>query len=151
MSASQSPVRETAPPTSGEIREPWREWGLALITLGIYAVVRHYRVNRELRDFGIEVDPIRAVLAYFPGGMILVPLLVTVHRTAKRIGVAQETAGLTPSISPELCTIGSIFLALHIPYEQGELNRAWQADAKSTIPTTPTTTNHSTTRALEDR
>ena len=121
-------------PSIGESKSPWKEWGLAVVTLGIYAAVRHYRVNRELRDFGVEVDPLKALLAFVPGGLVLVPLLITVHRTAQRVAVAQETSGLTPSIRPELSALGSIFAWLHVPYEQTELNRAWQAEAAQTAP-----------------
>ena len=131
-----SPTGATRP-SIGEVRNPWMEWGLTLVTLGIYAAVRHYRVNRELRDFGVEVDPLKALFAFVPGGLVLVPLLITVHRTAQRVAVAQETSGLAPSIRPELSVVCSIFAWLHVPYEQAELNRAWDAEAAQSIPIAP--------------
>lgn len=121
--ARRSPVR-------GAIQYPWKQWGLAVITFGIYAAVRHYVINRELRDFGVEVDPMRALLAFFPGGLVLVPYLITNYRTGERIAVAQETAGLAPTSRPELSALASVFVLLQVPYQQTELNRAWEADAR---------------------
>jgi hypothetical protein len=121
-------------PVSGAIQHPWKQWGLAVITFGVYAAVRHYEINRELRDYGIEVDPMKALLAFFPGGLVLVPYLITNYRTGERIGVAQETAGLTPTASPELSALASVFVLLQVPYQQTELNRAWEADAQGHTP-----------------
>ncbi|MCP3976599.1 MAG: DUF4234 domain-containing protein, partial [bacterium] len=113
----------------GAQRHPWKEWGLAIITLGIYAAVNHYRINRELRDFGVDVDPLKALIALVPGGLLIIPPFVTIYRTSQRIAVAQETTGLTPTIRPELSAIGSVIALVHIVYQQSQLNRAWQADA----------------------
>ena len=116
-------------PLTGVVRPPWREWLLSVVTLGVYAAVRHHRVNRELRDFGIDVDPAKALLAFFPGALLGIPYLVTVHRTASRIRVAQETAGLAPTIEPAVSTLLSILVFCHIPCEQATLNAVWRADA----------------------
>ena len=116
-------------PARGEERARWREWAIAVVTFGVFAAVIHYRTNRELRDYGIDVNPTAALFAFFPGALVVVPYLVTVHRTAERIGVAQETAGLRPSIRPPRCTVSSVFAFLHIPHQQSELNRVWRADA----------------------
>jgi len=112
-------------PVSGRVRTPWTQWLLTIATLGIYVIVHHWTINRELRDFGVEVDPTKAALAVFPGGLVVVPYLVTVHRTGTRIGVAQETIGLGPSMRPGLGTVASLLAALHVPYLQSELNRVW--------------------------
>ncbi len=115
-------------PLPGLVRSPLNQWLLVIVTLGIYLVVHHWTINRELRDFGVEVDPTRATLAVFPGGLVVVPYLVTVHRTGARIGVAQETVGLTPSIRPGLGTVAAMFAAAQIPYLQSELNQVWRAE-----------------------
>jgi hypothetical protein len=126
--ASRGPVR-------GAERDPWTSWVLAVATLGVHGAVLHYRTNRELRDFGLDVRPTMSVVAFFPGVLLVVPFLVTVHRTAARIAVAQETTGLRPSIRAARCTVTSPFALLHIPYQQSELNRAWRADAIQEEPT----------------
>ena len=115
-------------PVPGQVRSPLNQWLLAIVTLGVYLVAHHWTINRELRDFGVEVDPTRAALAVFPGGLVVVPYLVTVHRTGARIGVAQETVGLAPSIQPGLGTVVSLFAAAQVPYLQSELNRVWRAE-----------------------
>ena len=114
----------------GQIRSPLNQWLLAIVTFGVYLVAHHWTINRELRDFGVEVDPTKAALAVFPGGLVLVPYLVTVHRTGARIGVAQETVGLTPSIQPGVGTVVSLFAAAQVPYLQSELNRVWRAESE---------------------
>lgn len=121
-------------PVPGVARDPWKQWGLAVITLGVYAAVRHFRVNRELRDFGIEVDPTMALLAFFPGGLLLIPYLITNYQTGQRIAVAQETVGLAPTSSGELCAFASLIALLHVPYQQTELNRAWATDPRHQTP-----------------
>jgi hypothetical protein len=115
-------------PTSGQVRRPVTEWVLAVVTLGVYAAIRHHRVNRELRDFGVEVEPWVALFAFFPGVTLVVPFFVTVHRTSERIRVAQETVGLTTSAVPWRSAVLSIFAFAHIPFEQAALNAVWHAD-----------------------
>jgi hypothetical protein len=105
-------------------------WVLSVLTFGIFAAVRHYQINRELRDFGIDVHPVNALLAFFPGGLVLAPYLITNFRTSERIAVAQETTGLPPTVRPELSTLASLLVFAHVPYQQTELNRAWEADQK---------------------
>ncbi|MCP5034040.1 MAG: DUF4234 domain-containing protein [Actinomycetia bacterium] len=129
MHTTRSLAASSHPPVPGAQRHPWKEWGLAIITLGIYAAVNHYRINRELRDFGVDVDPLKALIALVPGGLLIIPPFVTIYRTSQRIAVAQETTGLTPTIRPELSAIGSVIALVHIVYQQSQLNRAWQADA----------------------
>jgi hypothetical protein len=114
-------------PRTGAVRSPPRVWLLAVVTLGVYAVVHHYVVNRELRDFGVEVRPAVSVLALVPGAVAVVPPFVTLWRTSDRIGVAQETVGLTPSTSGPVGAL-SIVLWLFAPNHQRELNKVWSAD-----------------------
>jgi hypothetical protein len=71
-------------------RSPWAAALLPIITLGIYHLVWWYRVNRELRDFGrargydLGQNPTLSLLALFPGGLIVVPALVSYWRGTKR-------------------------------------------------------------------
>ena len=108
------------------------QWILSVVTLGVNLVVHHWTINRELSRFGVEVDPTRAALAVFPGGLVVVPYLVTVHRTATRVAVAQETLGLTPTIRPLLAVAASL-ATLQVPYLQSQLNRVWRADAAQRV------------------
>lgn len=121
-------------PHAGAPRSPRKQWGLAVVTFGIYAAVHHYRRNRELRDFGLDVDPLKATLAFFPGCLLLVPYLITAYRTGQRIAVAQETADLSPSIRPELSCVAALIAFLQVPYHQSQLNRVWAAHAAEVSP-----------------
>ena len=114
-------------PKSGSMRSPRRVWALAVVTLGGYAVWHHHQLNRELRDFGVDVRPIVSTLALFPGVVVIVPALVTLWRTSNRLRVAQETVGLVPSADPFRSMI-SLLAALFEPYHQREANRVWCAE-----------------------
>jgi hypothetical protein len=142
-----STTTDVSGPRTGEIRSPWREWLLSIVTLGVYAAVRHHRVNRELRDFGVDVDPVKALLAFFPGAILGIPYLVTVHRTSARIRIAQETAGLTPTIEPVVSTLLSIVCFAHVPQEQATLDDVWRADAATTRPPASPTPHPTTSSA----
>ncbi len=120
------PVRSPIP---GLIQEPWKAWALTALTAGIYGIVHHYRLNRELRDFGVEVDPVKSTLAFFPGAILLIPFLITLYRTGQRIGVAQETATLTPTALGWTSLLAGLVLFISIPYHQSELNKVWRVEA----------------------
>lgn len=118
----------TTLPSTGVVRSPLAVWMLALVTLGVYGVVRHYVVNRELRDFGVEVNPALSTLAVVPGSLLLAPPLVSVWRTASRIAVAQETAGGQPTSRPEVALASTFALLTVVAYTQRELNRVWELE-----------------------
>ena len=80
-------------------------WAVALlpfITLGIYNLVWWYKINRELRDYGqakghdLGQNPTNSVLAFFPGGLIVIPALVSLWRGTKRVQAAAGVAGKEP-------------------------------------------------------
>jgi Domain of unknown function (DUF4234) len=103
----------------------WLVW--PIITLGIYSLVWWYKINRETHDFDtrIEVSPGVAVLAFFPGGFLLVPPFVTVFRTGKRIREAELAAGVPNPMSPGLGLLLSFLVSLHVIYMQSHLNELW--------------------------
>src|SRR5437764_15038381 len=85
-----------------KLRSPWAAALLPFITLGIYHLVWWDRINRELRDYGrakgydLGQSPANSTLALFPGGLIIVPALVTYWRGAKRVREAGGGAGPVP-------------------------------------------------------
>jgi hypothetical protein len=124
---------------SVKIRRPWGVFLLAVVTLGVYYLVWYYKVNRELRDFGrsfgppnqIEVDPAMAVIAITLGSLIVVPPFVSMYRTFKRIGMAEDLADtpdqrVSPGIGFLYYLIAVIFLPVELPYAQSHLNRVWR-------------------------
>ena len=117
-------------PVPGMIQEPWKAWALTIVTLGVYGLFHHYRLNRELDDFGVEVDPVKSALAYFPGAVLVVPYLITLYRTGQRIAIAQETNRLRPTARGWISPLAGLFVFLSVPYHQSELNMVWRAEAE---------------------
>jgi len=109
----------------GKRRSPFGVWVLTIVTFGIYGIVWHYKVNRELRDFhpSIQVNPGLAVLAlFFP-----IAGWCTVYNTGKRIAQAQQLAGMgNGGCSGALGVLLCFVFGLHPLYYQSELNRVWR-------------------------
>jgi hypothetical protein len=109
----------------GMTRSPVAVWLLLpIVTLGIYTLVWHYKINRELRDFhpSIQVDPGLALLAMF----IPIAYWVTIYNTGKRIAQAQQLSGMGSPCSGGLGVLGAFFFNLNSLYYQSQLNRLWR-------------------------
>src|SRR3954451_9882586 len=118
-----------------KIRSPWAAALLPLITLGIYHLVWWYRINREMRDYGkakgydLGQNPTNSVLALFPGGLIIVPALITYWRGTKRVMGASRLAGQEP-VNGWIAIILYLLIAPALwAYIQVSLNDVWQAEA----------------------
>jgi hypothetical protein len=118
-----------------KIRSPWAAALLPLITLGIYHLVWWYRINSELRDYGrangydLGQNPMNSLLALFPGGLIIVPALISYWRGTKRIQGAARIAGREP-ISGWIALI--LYLLINPAlwaYAQVSLNGVWRSTA----------------------
>ncbi len=122
---------------SMKIRSPWGTFFLALITFGIYYLVWYYKINRELRDYGIGTSPGTSLLAMTIGGLIIVPPFVSMWNTLGRIQQAEEKAGSETRISRGLGFIlyfvAVIFLPFEIPYIQEHLNNVWRQAATASL------------------
>jgi cbb3-type cytochrome oxidase subunit 3 len=111
-------------------RNPWGVLGLSIVTIGIYYFVWWYKINNEMKNYGIEVDPTKAVLAITLGAFILVPPYVSVYNTADRILKAQTKSGAADRIAPIIGLILMFVFSLAIPvYYQSQLNKVWDAEA----------------------
>ena len=120
-----------------KIRSPWAVALLPIITLGIYHLVWWYQINRELRDFGrskgydLGQNPTNSVLALFPGGLIIVPALITYWYGAKRVQGAAQVAGREP-ISGWIALILYLVVAPAMwAYMQISLNDVWRTEASA--------------------
>src|SRR5438270_1404738 len=77
LSARGAPVK---------IRNPWAPVLLPIITLGIYHLVWYYKIMAEMKAYGERngdaqlqtINPVRAVLAVFPGAYLLyIPMVIS--------------------------------------------------------------------------
>jgi hypothetical protein len=113
---------------TGKHRNPFLVWLVwPLITFGIYQLYWWYKINDEARrlDPSIEVNPVMSLLAVFPGGIIIVPLFVTVYRTGDRIRSMQRAAGNPPDVLPILGLLLVFIFGLYALYYQISLNGIW--------------------------
>lgn len=105
----------------GKDRSPAAILGLSIITLGIYCLVWHYKMNNEIHrhDPDIKVSPGLAVLAMcFP-----ITNLVSGYGTAARIRQMQLDDGLTQTISPVVALLLIILLGIGYPLYVGSAIR----------------------------
>jgi hypothetical protein len=118
-----------------KLRSPWAVALLPFITLGIYHLVWWYRINREMRDLGHDrgVDlgqsPTNSLLALFPGGLIIVPALVSYWRGTKRVMATGGIAGTEPVNGWIALILYIVLFPAFAAYLQVSLNHAWVAVA----------------------
>ena len=116
-------------------RSPLGAWGLLFLTIGIYYFVWYYKINNELRHYGIENSPATATLAVTLGAIVIVPPFVSYYRTADRILKAQDKGQASERIIP---VVGLILFVLFggfaMPYYQTQLNKVWDAEAARGAP-----------------
>jgi hypothetical protein len=101
--------------------------GLPLITLGIYSYVWIYKVNDEARRFlgDDSIRPALSVLAFFPGGLLIIPPFVAIYRLGKRIARMEAAAGSPNRAEPVVGLVLGFVFALYSLYYQDHLNGLW--------------------------
>lgn len=119
-----------------KVRSPWAAALLPFVTLGIYHLVWWYRINRELRDYGrakgydLGQSPVASLLALFPGGIIVIPALVSYWRGVKRVQGASRVAGREP-LNGWIAIILYLLLSPALwAYVQVSLNDVWRQEAE---------------------
>jgi hypothetical protein len=109
-------------------RGPIAIWFIALVTLGVYFFVWYYKINREAREYlGDEtIKPGVAVCAVLFGWiLILIPPIISILNTGKRIARMEAHAGVPDPISPGIGLLLFFVSRLDMPYMQEHLNRIW--------------------------
>jgi len=119
-----------------KIRSPWAVALLPIITLGIYHLVWWYKVNKELKAYGeskgydLGQNPTNSLLALFPGGLIVIPALITYWRGTKRVQGAAKVAGREP-VNGWIALVLYLVVSLGLwAYLQFSLNQIWQQEAE---------------------
>jgi hypothetical protein len=119
-----------------KVRSPWAVALLPIITLGIYHIVWWYKINKELKEYGeakgfdLGKNPTNSWLALFPGGIIIVPAIMTYINGTKRVQGAAKIAKKDP-VNGWLCLV--LFLVISIgmwAYLQMSLNAIWEQEAE---------------------
>jgi hypothetical protein len=125
-----------------KVRNPWAVALLPIVTLGIYHLVWWYRINKELKAYGeakgfdLGQNPTNSLLALFPGGLIIVPALVTYWRGTKRVQGASKVAGREP-VNGWIALILYLLLSPGMwAYLQVSVNHIWEQEAE-TLPGQP--------------
>ena len=108
---------------------------LGIITFGIYLIFYWYFVNREMADYGqakgtkeLGDSPGKSVLAVTLGALIIVPAILSIINTFKRVQATQRIAGSASTING---WIGLLLILVFSPafyaYMQSGLNDAWRS------------------------
>ena len=118
-----------------KVRSPWAVALLPFITLGIYHLVWWYKINKELKAYGqakgfdLGQNPTNSLLALFPGGIIIIPALITYWRGTKRVMGASKIAGREP-VNGWIAIILYLLLSPALwAYLQVSLNHLWEQEA----------------------
>ena len=137
MAAPEVPLKSGG--ANIKLRNPVTVLLLDLVTLGIYGLFWWYYANREMADLGrakgtteLGENPTNSVLALFPGGLIIVPAIITMINTGKRVKAAQRIAGRQEEANE---WIGLLLILVFAPvglwYFQEQLNKVWEVEAEA--------------------
>jgi hypothetical protein len=101
--------------------------GLPLITLGIYSFVWIYKVNDEARRFlgDNSIRPALSVLAFIPGGILIIPPFIAIYRLGTRIARMEAAAGSPNRAEPVVGLVLGFVFSLYSLYYQDHLNGLW--------------------------
>lgn len=134
-------------PETAKIRSLWAVALLPYVTLGIYQLVWYYKINREMRDLGrkrqvtgLGDSPGTSLLAVTLGALVIVPAIISVVNTYKRIKLSQQVTGVYPGdqINGWFVLLGFLLLApVAYAYEQDALNKVWNIDSGRAAPGAP--------------
>jgi hypothetical protein len=131
--AQEVPVGSEKP---AKIRSVWFVAIISIVTLGIYVPFWWYFINREMADYGrakgtheLGDSPGKSVLAVTLGALIIVPAIISIVNTFRRIQTAQRLTGAEGVING---WIGVLLLVVISPafyaYMQSGLNGAWRRE-----------------------
>jgi hypothetical protein len=110
-----------------------------LFFIPFYALFWYYFINRELADLGrskgtteLGDSPGTSVLALFPGGLIIVPAVISLYNTAGRIESAQRISGTAGEHINKV--IALLLMVIFSPiggwWYQNELNKVWALETE---------------------
>jgi hypothetical protein len=122
--------------STAKIRGPVAVAVLTLVTLGIYGIVWYYKVNREMADLGkatgrteeLGDSPGTSLLAVTLGALVIVPAIISIINTFKRVQALQRITGGGEPLNGWLgLVLYLVFSPALFGYMQSGLNPSWQA------------------------
>ncbi len=117
-----------------KVRNPWAVALLPFVTFGIYHLVWWYRINKEMKAYGESLgydlgrNPTNSVLALFPGGLIIVPALITYWRGTVRVQGTEALADREPINGWLVLVLWLIIQPAMWAYLQVSLNHVWEQE-----------------------
>ncbi len=119
-----------------KVRSLWAVALLPIITLGVYHIVWWYKINKELKEYGeakgfdLGQNPTNSWLALFPGGLIIIPAIMTYINGTKRVQGAAKIANKDP-VNGWLVLVLYLVLSIGMwAYLQSSLNAIWEQEAE---------------------
>jgi len=119
-----------------KVRNPWAVALLPFVTLGIYHLVWWYRINKEMKAYGESLgydlgrNPTNSLLAVFPGGLIIVPALITYWRGTNRVQGTEALADREPINGWLVLLLFFILPPGFGAYLQIALNHVWEQELR---------------------
>jgi hypothetical protein len=119
-----------------KVRNPWAVALLPFVTFGIYHLVWWYRINKEMSAYGESLgydlgrNPTNSVLALFPGGLIVVPALVTYWKGTVRVQGTEALADREPINGWLVLLLWVIIQPAMWAFLQVALNHVWEQELK---------------------
>lgn len=130
-----------------KLRNLWPQVGLLIITFGIYGIYWYYKVNQEMAHLGrvrseprLGDSPGMSLLAVTLGALVIVPAILSMWNTGKRIALTQEMLDREESNVNVIFFLLAFFTGIGgVLYGQHVLNQAWVAQGASAPASTSTT------------
>jgi hypothetical protein len=119
-----------------KIRSLWAVALLPIVTIGIYFFVWYYKINKEMASLGkargrsdeLGDSPGTSLLAVTLGALVIVPAIVSLINTFKRIQATQRLTGGGEQLNGWLGVVLYVFVAPAMwAYMQSGLNKSWEA------------------------
>jgi hypothetical protein len=123
---------------SAKVRSPVGVVVLSFVTCGIYALVWYYKINKELAALGrsrgtteLGDSPGKSLLAITLGAIVVVPALISLVHTFKRIQTAQRLNGAAPLNGWLALLLAAVLGAVFYGYMQSGMNAALAGETGS--------------------
>lgn len=118
-----TPDATAATPAARRTR-PWVAWLLCTATLGVYGLWWCARFQRDLArvDPTADTSPRRAVLANLVGCLLVVPVVVHLVSTCRKVRAAQARHGMAQDCNPWLVNGLMLLGCLHVVPLQRRMN-----------------------------